>query len=428
MKKNRLLTLGAVLAFALFFTACSNPAGNGAEDNNDPDVTYFSISDDEEWIDALAVIRAGGNDMNYVINITDNFSVQASTANTFGTATGISVTIRGNSTLSLDRTSEFGNLLRVGSGQTVVLHNTGLTGISTFVNVSLVNVTGSGASFIMQGNASVSGNNAHFGGGVYVTGSGASFTMRGNSSVSGTNSRFGGGVYVSSGASFTMQDNASVFNNSATNGGGVYASGAIIMQDRAQVHGNNAADNGGGLYITGTLTMLGNASVARNVAHFGGGVFNRGTVTMQGNTSIYGNNAVDGGGASTVGAFTMQDSASINNNDATSHFSSTYGGGVFIGRNAVFTMRGNTTVYGNTANQGGGGVSINDGVFRIAGGLVYGSEASARYRNRARVGEALFLSSGLAGFGTFDAGGSWIGGGNISTRDDTIRVVNGELQ
>jgi len=280
------------------------------------DTTFFVVSSSTEWDTARTAIVAGGNNKSYVINITNGFSVPGSTANTFGSVTGINVTIRGNQTVSL---SSNGNLLRIAGGQTVVMQNLDLIGLSTN-NTSLIWVQGSGAIFTMQGNASISGNFSVDGGGVYV--SGGTFTMRDNSMVFGnTTSILGGGVYVNSnGGNFIMQDNASVSGNSTIsstlsgNGGGVFidTSGNFTMRDRASVSGNTARNsigdstfsgNGGGVYVVnGSFTMLGSASVYENEAtNRGGGVYMlNGTFRIAGGT-VYGNTALPTTLRNTVG-------------------------------------------------------------------------------------------------------------------------------
>ncbi|MCL2192893.1 MAG: hypothetical protein FWB78_05820, partial [Treponema sp.] len=179
----------------------------------------------------------------------------------------------------------------------------------------------------------------------------------------------------------------------------------------------------------------------------GGGVFTRGDFTMHDGT-IFDNDANAGGGVN-VGAdgdFTME-GGTIYDNDAV-----TSGGGVSIGRYGNFTMEGGT-IYGNTAVDGGGvnidgygtfdmgggrietntatdrggGVFVADhGIFRMSGGLVFGTDASqfAGIPNTANGDGASIFVNDLA---TAEyAGELQNGGGNIETSDFTLPYNRGD--
>jgi len=133
-------------------------------------------------------------------------------------------TMRGNATVSGNRTS------RNGGG-----------------------VSNSGT-FIMEGNSSVLNNTANFGGGVY-----GNLTMQDSAVVSGNTAAIsGGGVYVRE--SFIMRGNATISGNTATYGGGVYNGGTFAMESNATVSGNIAKDRGGGVYIGGSTDIFGSFS------------------------------------------------------------------------------------------------------------------------------------------------------------------------
>jgi hypothetical protein len=129
------------------------------------------------------------------------------------------------------------------------------------------------------------------------------------------------------------------------------------------------------------------------------------------------------------GTFIMNDGSKIIGNN---------GSGVFVIRGGTFSMRGGE-ISGNT----GGGVVVSitfysdgrveGGTFRISNGRIYGSnEPNASLRNTATNGAALSVSIGTnypvtAQRGTF-SGSTWIRSGDLSTTNNTIRVVNGNLQ
>jgi len=257
--------------------------------------TAWTVSNAAGWIDAVNGIRSGGNNKEYAITVTGTVSVPTRAENTFGSVTGVTITIEGNGTLSPSRD---GGLLVIGAGQTVVARDVILQGRDGN-NVEVVFIP-DGGTFRMEGNAKVTGNTASgssYGGGVYVNG--GTFAMQNNASVSGNTGNLGGGVHVSSSGTFTMRDSASVSGNNARNsGGGVYVSygGTFAMQNNASVSGNTSpGGGGGGVYVSdsGTFTMRDSASVSGNTARYSGGgvcVDNGGTFTKTGGT-IYGEDA-----------------------------------------------------------------------------------------------------------------------------------------
>jgi len=255
----------------------------------------YTVSNAAGWIDAVNGIRSGGNNKEYTITVTETVSVPTRTENTFGSVTGVTITIGGGGTLSPSRD---GRLLVIGAGQTVVARDVTLQGRDAN-NVEVVFIPDGGA-FRMEGNARITGNTASgssFGGGVYVNG--GTFTMQNNASVSGNTGNLGGGVHVSNSGTFTMRDSASVSGNTARHsGGGVYVSysGTFTMQNNASVSGNKSpGGGGGGVFVSdsGTFTMRDSASVSGNTARYSGGgvcIDNGGTFTKTGGT-IYGEDA-----------------------------------------------------------------------------------------------------------------------------------------
>jgi len=375
--------------------------------------TAFAVRNTATWVEAVGGIRNGGNDKEYVITVTGNINVPSSTENTFGSVTGITITIEGDGTLSL---SGNGDILNIGNGQTIIARNITLRGRSTANPYSVVDVIG--GTFHMEGKASVTGNVGA--GGVWVDQAGT-FTMKDNASVSGnsrSSSEGGGGVTVNNGT-FTMKDRASVSGNTSDHGGGVYIREGTFTMQGGTISGNSSSSSsyarGGGVCITtrGIFTME-SGTISGNTASQGGGVsVSEGTFTMEGGTIsgnttypyrgsggggvymssgvfimkdglISGNTAIDGGGVfvdSTfnTGTFTME-GGTISGN--TSLSPSGGGGGVYmIGRWGSFTME-NGTISGNTASNGGGVCATYDSSYRQSGtftmkdGTISGNTAS----------------------------------------------------
>jgi len=330
-----------------------------------PSGYIFSVTNSDQWEDAIFSIGYGGNSKTYTINVNENIITYGFNASigaigslssadaTFGGATSITVTITGNGKISL-QTGTTGSLLNINTGQIVTINNVTFGGHNSN-NRSLVNVY-AGGRLTMQGDASVSNNTNRVtndvaaGGGISVTGT---LIMRGNSTVTG-NTVSGSGSAPSS------------------VGGGVYARGIVEMYDNASVTNNNSSSGGGVFIYSSTTTMNGYSSVVNNRAGTGGGVTVAGSGTDR-------------------GTFKMLENSSVSGNTATGLNTNTtpmYGGGGVSIYNGIFEMRDNSIISGNTANStgadaGGGGLYINGGSILKVGGIIYGSNATVNLRNTA---------------------------------------------
>jgi len=388
MKKGLILTIMLVSVLTLGYSQTGS----------------WNVTNVATWVEAIGAIRSGGNNKEYVITVNGNISVPSSTENTFGSVTGITITIQGSGTLS---PSANGSLLYVGTGQTIVARDLTLRGRNAN-NASVVRIENAGT-FRMEGRATITGNSSSrdTGGGVYVA-KGCVLTMQDNALISGNTTvgtdTFGGGGGVRVvGGTFTMYG-GTISNNIATlHGSGMYGGGGgvnvndgifsmlgdakisgnttnacgggvfvfrstSIMQDTALIS-DNRGESGGGVYINGgNFTMQGGTIISNTADYSGGGVDNQnGIFTMQDGT-ISNNTATDGGGVHNgIVTFTMQDGM-ISNNAATN------GGGVYNA--ATFTMQGGT-ISGNTVTSNGGGVYITSGLsngkFTIQGGKISGN-------------------------------------------------------
>jgi hypothetical protein len=523
-------TGGTATLWARWLTANDADFGPGAIISN-----TFNVGSSFEWNNAVYAITSGGDDKNYIIKVTADFSLAGGTTATFGSVNGIKVSLRGEGrTLTLSGT---GSILWTGSNQSVILRDLTLRGNNS--NTSRLVYVSDSATFTMH-SGEISGNTvessfATGGGGVYV-GSSATFTMHGgkisdntasygggggvvnphgmfimnggeisnNAAIisSGSYRSYGGGVYGVNSSSIIIYG-GKIFGNTASEGGGVY--GESIFMDGGKISGNtadygggvcgefimdggeisdNTATNGGGgvnvLYVYGGSTMNG-GKISGNTADNGGGVY--GSFIMDGG-EISGNNALNGGGVYTADGFDMNNGEifgntatngggvyaigfDINNGEIfgntatngggvwgfiTMNNGKIYdniadnGGGVFgslimkngkISGNNAFNGGGvctdgfdmyNGEISGNSADNGGG-VYVGDATLRIAGGIIYGSNAATGLKNTATVsGAALYKdSSGTVEYGVFN-GDNWNRNSTLDTRDTTIQVVGGMLQ
>ena len=251
-------------------------------------------------------------------------------------------------------------------------------------------VMNGGSTFIMTG-GTISGNTSKdIGGGIVLWGS--SLTMSGGTITNNNapNDR-GGGIQVGSGSTFIMEGSAKINNNSSKGSAGVCVqeewydsnnkitipAGIFIMRGDSEISDNIATEyGGGGIGVGGKLTMQGNAKIFSNQASGFAGV------------EVYGQRYDENKkGIVPGGIFIMEENAKIYENTIVNENGE--GGGAGVGVSGDFTMRGNASIYNNTAEHNGGGVYVYDyGKFTMEGNAkIYGNKA----RERAGV----------------DVGGSW---------------------
>ena len=173
--------------------------------------TFLNVYNQYTWNAAVDKIKGGGNDKSYNVYVTGNFSIPGVTANTFGTVTGLNVTIAWNKTITL---TGQGSLLYIGANQTAVIRDTDFKGNSSN-NKVLICVDGANASLTMEGSSSVSDNTcADRGSGVYF------------SSANGTFRMVTGSIYGTDNASLknTATTGAALYNNYNTAERGIFNS------------------------------------------------------------------------------------------------------------------------------------------------------------------------------------------------------------
>jgi hypothetical protein len=164
----------------------------------------------------------------------------------------------------------------------------------------------------------------------------------------------------------------------------------------------------------GIIVGFGGILVMETGSRIAGWVFTVGTIIMNGGTisgSAFGGWVSVGVG----GSFFMNGGVISGNTDS----------GVRV-EGGTFTMNGGV-ISGNKASYGGG-VYLDGGTFRIVNGTIYGSnEADTSLRNTASSGAALYRGAGTAQHGTFIEK-KWVSSGDLSTTNNTIKVVDGDLE
>jgi len=226
------------------------------------------------------------------------------------------------------------------------------------------------------------------------------------------------------GSLFTIDSNVTLIldNNITLNGRSgntaalitINQGGTMVMNTGSKITGNSnatASGNGGGVYVAGTFTMNGGEISGNTISpngRFGGGVYVLGTFTMNGGkisgNSINNSSSYTGGGGVCVfdGTFYMNGGEiSANSVSASSNYAA-YGGGVYV-----------------SSSKNG---------FIMSGGVIYGSNAATTsLRNTAKTEGAALYKSGLAVYGTYSVN-IFYKSGDLTTNNNTIRIVNGNLQ
>ena len=435
------LSAGVYYIFARSAESANYSAGPASIGMDEVDFPIY-IDTANDWTSARNIISGGGDNKAYSIYVRNTVSLSGSLDNTFGTASGITVTLKGTG-----RLNGIGAIIvLLTDDQTLIIDSGDLTLAGAVDRAYPLVYLDSPSANLELRNGVISGNGASStgGGGVYV-GSG-NFTMSGGTitgnGASGRNTNNGGGVYVSSG-SFTMSGGTIINNyaggslSSGGRGGGVYVDGGRFTMTGGTICDNRA--NGGGDWLTSRFSSYGSGVYIGNGGSFtiSGGATIRDNTANGGNATSYGGGVYVGSGCN----FTMSGGATISGNVATSTSvpsgsvaisESSNGGGIYIANGGSFTMLGGT-VSRNTANASysgepgssdsegdfdayGGGVHVaSGGSFTMSGGEISGNTAYAyaySTRNNASV-------SAISGGGGVYVGGSFTMSGEATIRDNT---------
>ncbi|MBO4738020.1 MAG: hypothetical protein J5606_00500, partial [Bacteroidales bacterium] len=213
--------------------------------------------------------------------------------------------------------------------------NTATNGAGIAAVAGTLDITGTNT-YLSNNTASTNG------GGIYVSACTlnlAGATLSKNAANGTSNGQGGGGIFVNSGqfnfiTSQTTIGGTSGNGNTATkDGGGIYAKGGEINFTVApQISYNTATDSGGAIFVgyTGNVKIPAATTISYNSAKFGSGIaIRKGTITAD-------------------GALTLDHN--------TSTVSSSKGGGLHIGANAVVTCNALLTVTNNSCKTNGGGI------------------------------------------------------------------------
>jgi hypothetical protein len=228
----------------------------------------FTVYDKPTWEAALAAVKGGGNDRNYVVNVTA--AVTGLASGNFGSVSGVKVSLRGPG-YSLALGSN-GSLITVGANQKLILRDLTLIGKSGN-NTSLVMVNGANAALVLETGAITGNVNPSDGGGVII--SNGAFTMNGGE-ISGNSGGNGGGMFITATSTVTMNGGIIKDNKGGYRGGGVAlwdpSVRPIFYMNNGTITGNTASQGGGVSVWSGRFYMSG-GTITGNT---GGSVFTTG--------------------------------------------------------------------------------------------------------------------------------------------------------
>ena len=246
-----------------------------------------NVNNLSEWEHEVSVIKSGGNDKSYIITLGGNVFIPGITVPTFGSVTGIAVTIQGSGispgSCGLTLNSN-GSLLYIGANQKVTIEDAQLVGQGTGINNNTSLVMVNGGAFTMNSGLISSNTTTVSGsiGGVYINNS-SIFTMN-SGKVSDNTGSTAGGVYINNNSIFTM-NGGEVSGNIATANAGI---GGVYVRDNKDsfymnggvIYGNTAAGTsgtGGVESITGTFRMTNGIIVGSSDYIYGGTTYTKNT-------------------------------------------------------------------------------------------------------------------------------------------------------
>ncbi len=365
--------------------------------NNDGVLTLNSstVSENSADIDGGGL----GNQGTVMLN---NSTVSDNTAGLHGGG------LANSGTLTLSNSTVSGNEAMVGGGGGIFTNSGTITLTDTSVSGNAANNTGGGiwvfGGALTLSGSTVSANTAtEEGGGINNRGT---LTLA-NSVVSGNTARFGGGIRNEGQAD--VVDTTVAGNNATQAAGGITnRPGATMTLTRCTVQANSAAGNVGGISNTGGTLTVNDTIVSGNEAGGeAGGIRNTdGTLTMT-NSTVSDNAAqLSGGGLSNFGYLELNDSDVLRNTSVNG-----FGGGIVSIEPPSTIVLNNTTVSGNSAHDGGGGIGTS-GLATLVGTTVSGNtsvETGGGIANAGLNGVLTLINSTVSGNAVTSAVGGGIG-------------------
>ncbi|MEZ4768078.1 MAG: right-handed parallel beta-helix repeat-containing protein, partial [Caldilineales bacterium] len=255
-------------------------------------------------------------------------------------------------------------------------------------------------STVTVSNSTISDNVATvLGGGIFARQSSGTVT---DSVLSGNSAQSGGGIGVLS--STITVSGSTLSGNSSTWGGGIDVSSASLAISNSVLSGNSASTSGGtggGVNAKNSTVTVLNSTLTGNLATRGGGIYARTASLAISNSALSGNR----GGA--------------------------FGGAIYVG-NSPTVMVSNSTISGNSTNNGGsgGGIGVRFSTVTVSNSTISGNWATFGGGIKKDGGEVTVLSSivALQNSGTDCNPGVTTGGYNIESGSSCGFTGTGDFQ
>ncbi len=238
------------------------------------------------------------------------------------------------------------------AGDTINFSVTGTIKLASTLTISQnLTISGPGAA-----NLTVSGENSTTRN-IYVTA--GSVTISGLTIANGHDSSTGGaGLRSESGTTVNLSDCVFDSNEAAgTSDGGAMASRGTIAITRCTFRGNSA-DLGGALYLDGATATVTDSVLDSNSATYGGGILAGASLVIS-NTTFRSNRADFDGGALYLAGTTPIRYTTIRNTTFSGNHADGNGGAIICTGNCNLAVR-NSTLAGNDAGRGAGGLALDD--------------------------------------------------------------------
>jgi hypothetical protein len=297
------------------------------------------------------------NPFRYMVNVLTDFGVGSGVTGDLryclnkadaAAAQGIAATIQFASNLS-------GGTITLTQGK---LELTAAKGVISIDGGGGVTVSGAGKSLVFQVNA------------------GATVVLTGLTISDGQSDTVGSGGGIANFGTLTLT-HATVSGNNAWAGGGIYNQGAAMLTlSSVTISGNNAQTEGGGVLNYGTLALSNSTLHDNSAGGVGGGVGSLGIMTVD--DSIIDDNYAgqSGGGIYNYGRLTLTSSTLSGNSTSDQISNSGYGGGIANFENLFAVTLVDDAIYGNSAYLGGGGIS-NEGTLTVTNTTISGNSAES---------------------------------------------------
>ena len=275
----------------------------------------------------------------------------------------------------------------------------------------------------------ISGNSSDLGGGIYSdNGTDDAITISGGEISGNWSTSNGGGIYsAEEDSTITITDNAKITGNGrngiamiTTAGGGIFTYGSIRITD--STISSNAATGGGGGISAKWVTII-NSTISDNATNGSGGGIQADKSMEIKNSTISGNSSYKGGGIYALGTLDITDSNIIGN------VATVYGGGIGSENSTKDAIRiSGGEISGNWAAINGGGIytEVNSSAITITNAQITGNGIDGGPNGDVKTNRG----GGIYTYGTLlmenstvSGNAATVGGGGIYSKNGTTNAM-----